>query len=357
MIVELELTALAAGGDAIGRDRDGRATFVPFGAPGDRVRARIVEEHARWARAELVEVLAPGPDRVTPPCPYQAARTCGGCPWMHVARPAQLAAKRAIAASALRKLIPVGEVAAPVPDLRWRRRVRMHVAGGKRGFHAPRSRAITHIETCLQLDERLDRAVAEVPPEGEGELHGIVGHDGAVQVVLGAAPAGAIELEPGLPARADDFAQASHAGNAALVGEVLRAVAPRQGLKVLELFAGAGNFTRHLLAAGAEVVANDVVAPARPLTTFVAGPAAQAVRGRRGFDVLLLDPPRAGALDVVRALTPAVAPRIVYVSCDVATLARDLAELAQRGWAPKSAQVLDLMPQTAHLEVVAVLER
>src|SRR5689334_24271210 len=97
----VDITALAAGGDGLGRDAGGRVTFVPRTAPGDRVRARIVHATRSFARAELEEVLAASPARVAPPCPHFVAG-CGGCAWQHVARPAQLAAKQAIIAGALR---------------------------------------------------------------------------------------------------------------------------------------------------------------------------------------------------------------------------------------------------------------
>jgi 23S rRNA (uracil1939-C5)-methyltransferase len=255
------------------------------------------------------------------------------------------------------------------------------------------------VETCLQLDEGLDRAIAAfrsvIGPhlEGTGELHALLGHAGGVHLAGegdqgGGSPAlyaaakalvgmaniagveiwlgddqittgvDRIEVEPGQWSSAGDFAQASAAGNAELVVEMLRAVAPRPGLRILELFAGSGNFTRHLVAAGAEVVANDVIARDIPGARVEPGPAHRVVRA--GFDVLLLDPPRTGAAEVIAAviaLGAAAPPRIVYVSCDAATLARDLDRLCEAGYVPRRAQVLDLFPQTAHLEIVALLER
>jgi 23S rRNA (uracil1939-C5)-methyltransferase len=394
-LVELDLTALAAGGDAIGRDASGRVTFVAGGAPGDRVRARIVERHKSFARAELVEVLAASPARIAAPCPLAAARSCGGCPWMHVAPGAQLAAKQELAAGALRKLIARGlELApplAPVPPLRWRRRARFHLGDGAIGLDAPRSRRVTDVAACLQLDARLEAALVEVRAalagavEGRGELHLALGHRGDVHVVIEAAVApavaeallgragiagvvvpghtagaAAIELEPGLVGPADAFAQASAAGNRALIDEVVAAVAPAPGMRVLELFAGSGNFTRPLVAAGAEVVASDIRAPVDPgRAEWRTGDAASVVKSLAGerFDAVLLDPPRTGAKEAVSALAAVDAPRVIYVACDAATLARDLEILDAAGWSPRRARVLDLMPQTAHLEIVAVAER
>ena len=406
-VVELEITALAAGGDAVGRDAGGRVTFVPGAAPGDRVRARVVETHRSFARAELVEVIAPGPARVAAPCPLAAARTCGGCPWMHVGADAQLAAKQALAAGALRGLVARGmELAAPrapVPPLRWRRRARFHRDGVVIGLDAPRSRRVTDVAACLQLDARLEAALGAVREvlagvPGRGEIHLAVGHRGDVHVVLegdvpperadalvgragiagaraGAHVAGApaIELEPGVLMPADAFAQASEAGNRALVEEVVAAAG--EARRVLELYAGSGNFTRALVARGVEVVANDIRAPFESAcpergreaaeskgsgrAEWVVGTAEEAVRRLAGerFDAVLLDPPRTGAKEAVTALAAIDAPRVIYVACDAATLARDLAILDAAGWAPRRAVVLDLMPQTAHLEIVAVAER
>jgi 23S rRNA (uracil1939-C5)-methyltransferase len=394
-LVELDITALAAGGDAVGRDAGGRVTFVAGAAPGERVQARVVEIHKSFARAELVEVLAASPARVAAPCPLAAARTCGGCPWMHVASGAQLAAKQELAAGALRKLIARGlELApplAPVPPLRWRRRARFHLDDGAIGLDAPRSRRVTDVAACLQLDARLEAALVEVRAvlagavAGRGELHLALGHRGDVHVVVEAAVppglagglvgragiagvvvpghtagAAAIELEPGLVGPADAFAQASEAGNRALIDEVVAAVAPAPGMRVLELFAGSGNFTRPLLAAGAAVLASDVVAPfEKGSAEWRIGRAEDVVRRLAGerFDAVLLDPPRTGAKDAVSALSAIPAPRVIYVACDAATLARDLEILDGAGWSPRRARVLDLMPQTAHLEIVAVAER
>src|SRR5205085_11306974 len=114
--VELDVTALAAGGDGLGRDASGRVTFVPRTAPGDRARVQLVKGTSSFARGELAEVLVASPSRVAPPCEYFAAG-CGGCQWQHVARAAQLEAKQAIVTAALRGLagLVVERIADPAP--------------------------------------------------------------------------------------------------------------------------------------------------------------------------------------------------------------------------------------------------
>ncbi|MCW5808806.1 MAG: TRAM domain-containing protein, partial [Deltaproteobacteria bacterium] len=151
---ELEITALAAGGDGIGRD-GGRVTFVPRTAVGDRVRVELVQETKSFARGRLLEVLAPGPGRVVPPCPV--ADRCGGCAWQHVARAEQLATKQAIVEGALRKLagVRVHPIADPAPALGWRRRARFHVAGGKIGLYEHGSERLVPLAACPQLEPPL----------------------------------------------------------------------------------------------------------------------------------------------------------------------------------------------------------
>jgi 23S rRNA (uracil1939-C5)-methyltransferase len=385
--VELDITSLAAGGDGVGRDDGGRVTFVPRAAPGDRLRARIVHATSSFARAELAELIAPGPARVEPPCPH-FGRGCGGCQWQHVARAEQLAAKQAIVAGALRKLAgvrihPIGD---PGPALGWRRRARFHVERGRAGLYALGSTRVLPIDHCPQLEPALDAAYAFVagatPPDGELAL--LLAHDGRVAVATERAWRGAarligragivgvlagdephgevvLELEPGLWGGPWDFAQASRTGNTALIAQARAALGPGPG-RLLELYAGAGNFTRGFAADGWDVVATDAVAPAKPPAGFVAGPVqevlARVARGGRTeapWDAIVLDPPRTGAAEAIEGMLRAGPRTIIYISCDVATLARDAARLVD--YRATDAWALDLMPETAHVEVVMRLQR
>jgi 23S rRNA (uracil1939-C5)-methyltransferase len=387
--VELEITALAAGGDGVGRDAGGRVTFVPRTAPGDRVRARIVQATRTIARAELIEVLAPSAERVAPACPHFEAG-CGGCAWQHVARPAQLAAKQAIVAGALRKLdgLALHPIADPAPPLGWRRRARFHVRGGRTGLFAHGSHRVLPIAACPQLEPALDAARAAIaaasPPDGELTLLAapegcaagveaawtgaarLVGRAGLRGVIAGGVAHGApiLDLEPGLRVGPWDFAQASAAGNAALVACVAAAVGPPPAAGprgLLELYAGGGNFTRVLAAAGWDVLASDAVSPAdssRATWSFEQGAAADVLARAAGpFAAIVLDPPRTGAPEAIEGILRHAPATVVYVSCDAATLARDAARLVDGGYRAIDAWPIDLMPQTAHVEVVLRLRR
>ena len=390
--VELTLTldSLAFGGEAVGRDAGGRVVFVAGGAPGDRVRARVTEHKRSFARAELVQVLTPGA-RVTPPCPI--VDRCGGCPWQHVTVEAQRAAKQAIVARALaRSGAIVMPIAASEATLGYRTRARMSARDGAVGFAARRSHAVVDVEACLALDPALDlalqaarRGLGRLIGEG-GALAGLV-RGGAVELAVTtgaganraqlAMAAAALEGRAGISRVTVDDAQAPAAGFAQAnavenerLRQLVREAARADGLRVLELYAGDGNFTRDLgaVAAGGVAVEGDRAAVARLRAavaeagwTVSAEPAERAVdrlaRAGERFDVVVLDPPRAGAIEVVDGLARLAPARIVYVSCDPMTLQRDLAALARHGYVARTAWPVDMMPHTWHVEVVCLVER
>lgn len=383
---ELEITALAAGGDGVARDEGGRVTFIPRTAVGDRVRVKLTKETKSFARGELVELVTPSADRVQPPCEYFIAG-CGGCVWQHISRPAQLAAKQATLAGALRKLegLAIEPIADPAPPYGWRRRARFHIEGGKVGLYLEGTQTVIAIAKCPQLEPELDAALRVVaaasPPDGElmllrghkGEIvasveHGwrgapaLIGKAGIVGILAGRDAHGTatIEVEPGLFGGPRDFAQASAAGNKALIALVRRALGRGPG-QLLELHAGAGNLTRGFAEDAWTVHASDSAQPSRPpaaATSFRTAAAEFVLEKSQGpFDAIVLDPPRTGALEAISGIVKQSPKVVVYVSCDPATLARDALALVQGGYRAERAWPIDLMPQTSHIEVVLRLVR
>jgi 23S rRNA (uracil1939-C5)-methyltransferase len=402
--VGVEIESLAPGGDAVGRQQggagaraadDGRATFVPLAAPGERVRARIEREKGKVAWAELVAIERPGPDRIPAPCPLFA--TCGGCQWQHVTAAAQQAAKRAIVERALGA--PVRAVIAS-PPFGYRDRAKLAVGpGGTLGFRARRSHDVVDVPACPLLGAELARALPALRATARGLAAGVeidvqAGSDGVHVNVTRADPtsaaharreidrlgaAGVVGLslagkptlgkpdvdvaEPGSPplrVPADGFAQVGRAGNAALVAAVMAAVGPSPGA-VLELYAGGGNLTRHLVRGGATAVAacdGDPAAIARGARNVPeAAWSARPPPGDADADTVVLDPPREGADKAHLAAAARARRRIVYVSCDPQTLGRDARLLRAAGFEVTDAVALDLMPQTFHVETVAVFDR
>jgi 23S rRNA (uracil1939-C5)-methyltransferase len=383
----VEITGLAPGGDAVGRQRggqdDGRVTFVPLAAPGELVRARVVRARARVAWAELSGIERPGSARVTPPCPLFGR--CGGCQWQHVDEATQRRQKGGFVSRALG--IEVGEARAVGPAYGYRERARLHVAPGGRaiGFLARRSHEVVDVPACLLLAPSLARALPVLRAEAAGASGGDQiplqgGRDGEVawlhagrmrRLEPAPAPLEARDIEardpggwpdvaepggPSLRVPPGGFSQVGLAANRALVTAVSEALGPDPG-RVLELHAGSGTFTRALVERATEVIASDAdrAAVARgQLNAPRARWYLASALGDEPADTVVVDPPREGldALSLARAA--AARRRLVYVSCDPQTLARDGKALAARGWRLQSAVAFDLMPQTHHVEVVAV---
>jgi 23S rRNA (uracil1939-C5)-methyltransferase len=400
--VSVEVESLAPGGDAVGRQQggegaraadDGRATFVPLAAPGERVRARIEREKGKVAWGELTAIERPGPDRVPPPCPLFG--TCGGCQWQHVTLAAQHAAKHAIVERAVG--VPVPDVVVAGPPYGYRERAKLAVGpGGTLGFRARRSHDVVDVPACPLFGEELARAlpalrgtaralapgveidvqagsdgvhvnVAHADPTSAAHARREIDRLGAAGVV-GLALAGKPTLgrpdvdvaEPGSPplrVPADGFAQVGRAGNAALVAAAMQAVGPSPGV-VLELYAGSGNLTRHLVRVATAVSACDGDPAAIARGARNVPEAAWSLRPPAGeADTVVLDPPREGADRAHLTAASRARRRIVYVSCDPQTLGRDARALRAAGFELTGAVALDLMPQTFHVEVVATFDR
>ena len=373
---------LANGGDGVGRVPDGRVAFIPFAAPGDRLRVRTTEARRRYLRASLIEIIAPGPSRVEPVCPVFGR--CGGCSWQHLGYPGQLEAKARILRDALTR---IGKLAAVPEQIEmrgspeaygYRNRARIAVEEGGVGFRRRRSHDVCATAHCPVLVSALDDTLGELAsspqaPRGDWEL--AAGDAGEVSLL---APDGRTLGEERIRIRVASDVIAISAGvfsqaNIALRADLADAVhqAAGEGELALELFAGAGFLTLGLARRFGRVVAVE----SHPLAVrdlrdnlrtagidsveVHAAPVEDALRDaslrRLRPDVVVLDPPRTG---LPRGVASALAAdRVVYLSCDPATLARDLASLEQCGFGLTRVTGFDLFPQTPHVEALAVAER
>lgn len=413
MSLEVTLSTMSNGPDAIGRLPDGRAVFVPFAIPGETVRAEIVEEKPNYVRARLIEVTAASPDRVTPVCKHFGM--CGGCHYQHMSYAAQLRWKRQIVVD---QLIRIGGIESPnvldtlpSPDpLHYRNHVQFSQRpDGRLGFVSFLSdKSVVPISEChiarpeiMELFGRLDLEKLDVdrvslrvgaegdlmlifesesgePPDVEldlpisvaalnkdGEAFSMIGDEYVVQQVGGRS----FRISPG------SFFQVNTAQAETLVRLALAALELRGGETVLDLYCGVGLFTAFIAPAAARVIGVESFSPAvrdaevnldefdnielyeSPVEIALQHLLDQADRQASGLRVLL-DPPRAGCDKAVAAALVALgAPRLVYVSCDPATLARDAKRLIAGGYRLISAQPIDMFPQTHHIEAVAVFER
>ncbi len=353
--LELSIESLAAGGDGVAH-AEGRVVFVEHAAPGDRALVRVREVRPRWARGEIERLLVAGPSRREPPCPY--AERCGGCDWLHLDESAQRAARVAIACDALRRIsgfaeLPAVEQLISPSALGYRARARLAWDQGRVGFRARHSHEVVDVERCAVLDgptqSELD-ALREDPPRGSGEveLRGF-----RSPLVLGSRT---LALGP------DSFVQPN-----SRLWEPWRELvldACGRGRIALELYAGAGFYSAGLDERFERVVAVERGPGARDLARNARVEAVSAAAEdwvpreleRLGPELVLLNPPRGGCHRLVSAALAAAPPaRLVYVSCDPATLARDVRELRHRMRVARLV-VIDALPQTHHVEVLCALE-
>ncbi|HEY2520726.1 MAG TPA: TRAM domain-containing protein [Streptosporangiaceae bacterium] len=418
--VELVAGEVAHGGWCVARlDDSGPVVFVRHTLPGERVRARITEVTSKFARADAVEILVPADSRVEPPCPYAHPGGCGGCDWQHASLPAQRDLKAAVVRQQLRRIADIEwpVVTEPLPGdapgdedpgLGWRTRVTFAVRpDGVAGLRAHRSHRVVEIDDCLIAHPRLrDLGVPGRRWPRARSVEAATGTGGPERAVIvtGGRPAAAAA---GLPAEtvlgqsrgrttvvrgrayltqraagrdwrvsAAGFWQVHPAAADVLAAAVLDALRPRPGDGALDLYCGAGLFTGALAAAvgpdgtvaGVEADRTAVRDARRnlrdtPWATVHQGDAGRVLAQRElpAARLVVLDPPRTGAdRDVIGYLSRPAAPgpeRIAYVSCDPATLARDIARLSQAGWRLAGLRAFDAFPMTHHVEILATLEK
>jgi 23S rRNA (uracil1939-C5)-methyltransferase len=402
----VRLTTLVYGGDALGRLPDGRAVFVPFSIPGEKVRLRLVEEKRGHARAELLEVLETSPERITPRCLHFGM--CGGCHYQHMPYPAQLEAKRAILKDQLERIGGLSDppVHPPVPSPRdwyYRNHVQFTLTTqGELAYHKLRSNEVFAVRECHLPEEALNAAWPLLNFEPIRELERIGLRQGAGEEILLAlesedlsAPELSVEeldvsvvhLSPAGPlvmagsdhivievlgrqfrVSAGSFFQVNTPMAEAMVQHLLENLPLTQQTTTLDVFCGVGLFSAFLAQKAGKVIgiesnpfaADDFVfnlddcehaelyeaAAEEVLPWLEAQP-----------EVIVVDPPRAGlgraVLDSLVRLRPA---HLAYISCDPSTLARDGRRLIEAGYRLRQVTPFDLFPQTFHIESISFWE-
>jgi tRNA/tmRNA/rRNA uracil-C5-methylase (TrmA/RlmC/RlmD family) len=346
-------------------DRD-VVIFVRHALPGEQVVVEITEVSKTFLRGDAVEVLEASPDRVPPPCPLAHPDGCGGCDFQHVAVPAQRRLKAAVVAEQLRRLAGIERdvvVEEVEPTLRWRTRMQyVGLPGGRRGLRKHRSHDTVEVDECLIAAP--DARVSTVTTSGGGRPASAATTT-LVEHVLGR----------DFKVAEDGFWQVHPQAPRVLVETVLELLAPRQGERALDLYAGVGLFSAFLAeavgrAGGVVSVEADRRASELAGENLVDFPQAATRAGRvdwvlsqgfgstRGIDVVVLDPPREGAKRKVVDAIAALGPRAVaYVACDPAALARDVAYFRDAGYQLDDLRAFDLFPMTHHVECVALLTK
>ena len=394
--IEVTIEKLVYGGDGLARV-DGQVVLVPFVLPGERAKVEPIERKPGLLRAKLVESIQPSAERVTAPCPYFGR--CGGCHYQHTGYENQVALKRGILAETLRrvgKFEPPAEIGVIAANpWQYRNRAQFHVQGKELGFWEAHSNRLCGIAECPISSPRINQAIGTLREmltdrrwprfvralevftnESELQLNVLETERPVARHFFEWCREKMPDLVPGpLDYSAAGFLYRVSGSSFFQVNRFLVDAMPdlalegAQGESALDLYAGVGLFSLPLAKRFRKVVAVESGAGAVRDLHFNADRAGAAIdirqSGTDAFlsqlterpDFVLADPPRAGlgkpAVDHLARLKP---PRLTIVACDPATLARDLAGLLRAGYHLEKLVLIDLFPQTFHIEAMARLE-
>jgi 23S rRNA (uracil1939-C5)-methyltransferase len=402
---EVTLTTLTYGGEAMGRLPDGRAVFVPFGLPGEKIRMRLVQEKKNFARGEIVEILEASPDRIDAKCTHFGQ--CGGCHYQNLPYEKQLQAKTEIVADQLKRIgkiknPPVKPMVACQNPWSYRNRIQFSLDGaGKLGFQKANSNRVILITECHLPDPSLNEIWPQLEFEPGTNIERVSlrasSDDDLMLVLESESPeTPVLEIEAGISVThvyegntvviagsdhilvrvldrdfkvsASSFFQVNTEMAGKLVEYLLTQIPVSESSVVLDVYCGVGLFSAFLAPNCKTVIGIESSESACEDFTvnldefdnveLYEGAAEDVIPHLETKpDIVLVDPPRAGldksVVDGILKLTPGV---IAYVSCDPSTLARDAARFIKEGYKLKDVTPFDLFPQTYHIESVAIFE-
>ena len=347
--VELQIEDVAFGGKGVARE-NGKAVFIPFTIDGELVSAKITREKKQFAEAEVVDLRKPSPHRVEPPCPYFGQ--CGGCAYQHTDYPHQLEIKSHQARDVLQRIGKLKDVPmrplipSPLPYA-YRNRITVHAENGVIGYFRRDSHQLIDVERCPIAMDEVNRELADLRSRDVRDGHYTLRARSGPRV----------------------FSQTNAGVATALRDLIVRLMPPGQEL-LIDAFCGAGFFAKALIDKFERVVGIDwdrfaiaaALEAAGAKESYIAGDVDANLKSilsecDASKTAVIVDPPAVGLSAQLRKTIVDLAPAtLIYVSCNPATLARDLAELQQR-FKIESVTPLDMFPQTAEIEVVAQLQR
>ena len=426
--VVVRIRGIAVGGDGVGEVREtvtpgdeellGITVFVPYTAPGETVRVRIVERRDRYMRGELLELIESAGDRIDPECPVFGS--CGGCELQHMSYRSQLDAKQQMIQGMLRAakissdVLNRLEAIVPGQPFHYRQRVSLHIdSSGNVGFYRANSRSVVRHDNCIVAAPAIGTVIGKLQEFGrsvqrritsiqlEADQQGVIAvlrspydlGDAEVKQILAIArnhfenalllagdkerggfgrqilelpltPSGTVKLK--VPA--GSFSQVNWEINQRLIADVISAAGIVRGVRVDDLFSGAGNFSVPAARDGAKVVAVEsdprLVNLGRENSSrygydnlhFVESSVEKYLAGRKQpADVIIADPPRSGLGGLASELS--YAKRLVLISCHLSSFVRDLRLLQDQGWSVDTIRPYDMFAQTSYVEVMSVYSR
>jgi len=404
-VIELYVEKLVYGGEALAR-KGNLVCFVDNGLPGEHIRAHVDKVHSHYLKTTLIEINQTSAYRVQPPC--TVFRQCGGCHWQHLAYQQQLLWKQEIIADCLSRITGAGQadVLTPIPSPKtanYRIKANLKVFPGPKlriGYFMRRSHTIIPIVSCALLVDQLNNALQAAPrlfnsignhPRSIIDLNllCILKHDLVKATVGGSVLPEPVYFKSGIVLQSPsdesmiesingmqfyrnnrDFCQVNFEQNVQLIDVVLEHIGYGSHKSILELYCGCGNFSLFLARLGAVVTGIDIskaaireaalnarlngIVNSRFIAADLHADDFSLPEGT--YDAVLLNPPRSGcAPHLLRHILISRPRTVVYVSCNPATLARDLRSFLSAGYQPCSIQPVDMFPQTYHIETVVKL--
>jgi len=382
-IFETEIEKVAHGGHFIAR-HEGTVFFIRHGIPGEKCRVVITSTGSSFNRGDVIEVLTPSPDRVSPPCSYAHRGGCGGCDFQHISMARQRQLKSDVITEQFARIAKMDlriEVEEVSPALHWRTRsIATTNSVGRLGFYSARSHNVVAIDDCIimvpdmkmpelaarswKADVRIEIALSSMKERNialatrESKARLTEGNQTLHEEVMGKV----------LEVSQDSFWQSNATAPAILTRAVLDYAELRSGDHVLDLYGGVGLFTSVMvdivgidgaidLIEGSKSATSDATRnfAKNPNVKIATGDVAHHLPRITSADVVVLDPPREGAgktvVSEILRLTPR---RVVYVACDPAALARDTGYFLETGYTLSTIRAFDLFPMTHHIECVAL---
>ena len=382
-IFETEIEKVAHGGHFIAR-HEGAVFFIRHGIPGEKCRVVITSTGSSFNRGDVIEVLTPSPDRVSPPCAYAHRDGCGGCDFQHISMARQRQLKSDVITEQFARIAKMDlhiEVEEVSPSLHWRTRaIATTNSVGRLGFYGARSHNVVPIDDCIIMvpdmkmpelaarswksNVRIEIAVSSMKERNialatkESKARLTEGNQTLHEEVMG----------KHLEVSQDSFWQSNASAPATLTRAVLDYTELRNGDHVLDLYGGVGLFTSVMvdivgIDGAIELIEGSKSATADATRNFVMNPNVKIATGDVALhlpritsaDVIVLDPPREGAGKIVVSEIVRLRPRrVVYVACDPAALARDTGYFLEKGYTLSTIRAFDLFPMTHHIECVAL---
>ena len=354
------ITGYGSGGEGVARLSDGRVAFIRNCARGDLLEVRLTKSHSRSAHAQIMRIITPSPYRIEPDCP--AYPECGGCDFRHITYEEELAAKLQRVNDALQRIgglsIRATEILNTGQTDGYRNKAVFHSDGAAIGFYASGSRKIVPVDRCLLLKPDINDALKTLPPHGEVTLRS--GKNGLGEPLE--------EELDGLSFEVSGFFQVNNGAALLLYKKAREYAAMQKSETLVDLYCGVGSLTLFVgrdagRAIGVELDPGSVTAAREnaqrnglPHIEFIIADAAEWDCAGLIPDCIIVDPPRKGlSPGAVQKIIELAPKRIVYVSCDPATLARDLRALP--GYTVRDVCAVDMFPRTANVECCCLLER